>query len=70
MASVVCEPCIKCKYTDCVEVCPVGCFHEGENMLVIDPMNALTAGCVSMSVLRAPSVLRRRCRRPGRNSSN
>jgi ferredoxin len=37
MAFVVTEACIKCKYTDCVEVCPVDCFHEGENMLVIDP---------------------------------
>ncbi|HOV32646.1 MAG TPA: ferredoxin family protein [Candidatus Hydrogenedens sp.] len=37
MAFVVCEPCINCKYTSCVEVCPVACFHEGVNMLVIDP---------------------------------
>ncbi len=37
MAFVVNEKCIKCKYTDCVEVCPVDCFHEGPNMLVIDP---------------------------------
>lgn len=37
MAFVVTESCIKCKYTDCVEVCPVDCFHEGPNMLVIDP---------------------------------
>jgi ferredoxin len=34
---VVIENCIKCKYMDCVEVCPVDCFHEGPNMLVIDP---------------------------------
>jgi ferredoxin len=34
---VVTESCIKCKYTDCVEVCPVDCFHEGPNFLVIDP---------------------------------
>jgi len=34
---VVTEACIKCKLTDCVEVCPVDCFHEGENFLVIDP---------------------------------
>jgi len=33
----VTEDCIKCKYTDCVEVCPVDCFYEGENMLVIHP---------------------------------
>ena len=37
MAYVVTEPCIKCKYTDCVEVCPVDCFREGANFLVIDP---------------------------------
>lgn len=37
MTYVVVESCIKCKYTDCVEVCPVDCFHEGPNFLVIDP---------------------------------
>ena len=37
MTHVVVESCIKCKYTDCVDVCPVDCFREGPNMLVIDP---------------------------------
>ena len=37
MTHVVTESCIKCKYTDCVDVCPVDCFKEGPNMLVIDP---------------------------------
>lgn len=37
MTFVVTENCIKCKYTDCVEVCPVDCFYEGPNMLVIHP---------------------------------
>ena len=37
MAFVITENCIKCKYTDCVEVCPVDCFHVGSNFLVIDP---------------------------------
>ncbi len=37
MTYVVTESCIKCKYTDCVEVCPVDCFHEGPNFLAIDP---------------------------------
>jgi len=37
MTYVVSEPCIKCKYTDCVDVCPVDCFREGPNFLVIDP---------------------------------
>jgi ferredoxin len=37
MTFVVTDSCIKCKYTDCVEVCPVDCFHVGPNMLVIDP---------------------------------
>ena len=37
MPFIVTDSCIRCKYTDCVEVCPVDCFHEGPNMLVIDP---------------------------------
>ncbi len=37
MTYVVTENCIKCVYTDCVDVCPVDCFREGPNMLVIDP---------------------------------
>jgi len=37
MAFVVTDNCILCKYTDCVEVCPVDCFYEGPNFLVIDP---------------------------------
>ena len=41
MAYVVTESCIKCKYTDCVEVCPVDCFHEGANFLVIDPEDCI-----------------------------
>lgn len=41
MAFVVTEPCFGCKYTDCVVVCPVDCFHEGEQMLFIDPNECL-----------------------------
>ena len=37
MTHIVSESCIRCKYTDCVDVCPVDCFREGPNMLVIDP---------------------------------
>lgn len=37
MTYVVTENCIKCKFTDCVDVCPVDCFYEGENFLVINP---------------------------------
>lgn len=37
MTYVVTDNCILCKYTDCVEVCPVDCFHEGPNFLAIDP---------------------------------
>lgn len=37
MTHVVTENCIKCKFTDCVDVCPVDCFLEGDNFLVIDP---------------------------------
>ena len=41
MAHVVTENCINCKHTDCVEVCPVDCFHEGPNFLVIDPVECI-----------------------------
>ncbi|MCF8462838.1 MAG: ferredoxin family protein [Rickettsiaceae bacterium] len=48
MTHVVTEACIKCKYTDCVEVCPVQCFYEGELMLVIDPETCIDCGvCVA-----------------------
>jgi len=47
MAYVVAEPCVKCKYTDCVDVCPVDCFYEGENFLVINPDECIDCGaCV------------------------
>jgi ferredoxin len=44
MTYVVTDACIKCKYMDCVEVCPVDCFYEGENMLVIDPDVCIDCG--------------------------
>lgn len=44
MTFVVTQACIKCKYTDCVEVCPVDCFYEGENMLVIHPDECIDCG--------------------------
>jgi len=47
MAFVVTEPCIMCKYTECVAVCPVSCFHEGMNSVVIDPDDCIDcAVCV------------------------
>lgn len=48
MTHVVTDNCIKCKYTDCVEVCPVDCFYEGPHMLVIDPQSCIDCGvCVA-----------------------
>jgi ferredoxin len=44
MTYLVTEACIKCKYMDCVEVCPVDCFYEGENMLVINPDECIDCG--------------------------
>ncbi len=44
MTYIVTEACIKCKYMDCVEVCPVDCFYEGENMLVIHPDECIDCG--------------------------
>ena len=47
MTYVVTDECVKCKYTDCVEVCPVDCFYEGEFMLVINPEECIDCGvCV------------------------
>ncbi len=44
MAYFVTDACIMCKYTDCVDVCPVDCFYEGENMLVINPDECIDCG--------------------------
>ena len=47
MTYVVTEPCVKCKFTDCVDVCPVDCFTEGENFLAINPDECIDCGaCV------------------------
>lgn len=48
MTFVVTENCIRCKYTDCVDVCPVDCFHEGPNFLVINPETCIDCSlCVA-----------------------
>lgn len=44
MTYVVTQSCIRCKYTDCVEVCPVDCFYAGENFLVIHPDECIDCG--------------------------
>lgn len=44
MTFVVTDACVKCKFTDCVDVCPVDCFHEGDVMLVIDPDACIDCG--------------------------
>ena len=44
MTFIVGSACINCKHTDCVEVCPVDCFYEGENTLVIDPEECIDCG--------------------------
>jgi ferredoxin len=54
MTHVVTEPCIKKKYTDCVAVCPVDCFHEDEEMLVIDPEGCIYCGaCIPVCPVQA-----------------
>ena len=60
MTYIVNESCICCKYTDCVEVCPVDCFYEGENMLVIHPDECIDCevcepGCPVARLSRIPS---------------
>jgi ferredoxin len=44
MTYIVTDACVKCKYMDCVEVCPVDCFYEGENFLVIHPDECIDCG--------------------------
>ena len=44
MPHIVAEPCVKCRYTDCVTVCPVDCFHEEAEMLLIDPEVCIDCG--------------------------
>jgi ferredoxin len=61
MAYVVTEACIGCKYTDCVEVCPVDCFHEGPNFLAIDPQVCIdctlcVAECPEEAIFEASEV--------------
>ena len=61
MAYVVTEGCIQCKYTDCVEACPVDCFHEGPNFLVIDPEGCIDCGvcepeCPTEAIVDAAAV--------------
>ena len=54
MAFIVAEPCIKCKFVDCVAICPVMCFHEGANCLVIDPEECIDCGaCVDQCPVNA-----------------
>jgi len=57
MTHVVSEACIKCKYTDCVDVCPVDAFREGRNMLVIDPDDCIDCGvCIPECPVEAIST--------------
>lgn len=61
MSHVVNDQCIECKALDCVEVCPVECFHEGENMVVIDPETCINCGvcvdvCEPKAILPPPEL--------------
>lgn len=61
MTHVVTEACVRCRYTDCVTVCPVDCFHAGPNMLVIDPNECIDcAVCIPecpVDAIRAENAL-------------
>ena len=65
MTFVVTENCIKCKYMDCVEVCPVDCFYEGDNMLVINPDECIDCG-VCEPECPAEAILCRQRAGPGK----
>lgn len=61
MTFVVTDNCINCKYQDCVEVCPVDCFHEGPNFVVIDPLECIDCGvceptCPAKAILPAEDL--------------
>lgn len=62
MTHVVTDSCIQCRYTDCVEICPVDCFHEGLNFITIDPEECIDCGlCVSecpVNAIKAENELR------------
>jgi len=71
MTFVVTENCIKCKYTDCVEVCPVDCFYEGPNFLAIDPDECIDCALCEPRVSRRGHLLRgRSAGRSGRIPGN
>jgi ferredoxin len=62
MTHVVCQPCYECKYTDCVVVCPVGCFWQDEKMLYIDPVECIDCEacipeCPVEAIFVGPSTL-------------
>ena len=63
MTYIVNEKCIKCKYMDCVEVCPVDCFYEGENMLVIHPDECIDCGVCEpecpVDAIKWPNITRK-----------
>ena len=56
MTYVVNDKCVMCKHTTCVSVCPVDCFYEGENMLVINPDECIDCGAVSYTHLTLPTI--------------
>ncbi len=61
MTFIVGEDCIKCKYTDCVDPCPVDCFHEGPNTLVIDPDECIDCAlcepvCPTKAIFDEPDI--------------
>lgn len=70
MAHVVTEPCILCKYTDCVDVCPVDCFREGPNFLVIDPDECIDCAVAFLNARPTPLWLKKMFLKISRNSSH
>jgi ferredoxin len=63
MTHVVTHACIQCKYTDCVAVCPVDCFHEGPNFLVIDPLECIDCG-VCIAECPVDAIVEESCLQP------
>ena len=61
MTHTVTEACIKCKYTDCVDVCPVDCFREGPNFLTIDPDECIDCAVCIPDARSTPFMPKKTC---------
>ena len=70
MTFVVTDNCVRCKYTDCVEVCPVDCFYEGPDFLVIHPDECIDCALCDQNILPMRFSQKMKCQRSKKYTSN